>query len=103
MMAGALQALQLICFGLLAPKDFMFIERPSYLLSLKLFRSLQLRFSELPMETDGFSLQELRRQQRHHRHALLYTVPTFHNPTGALMSEAKRREAFISGCDFIHR
>ena len=95
--SGALQALQLICFGLLAPKDAMFIEQPSYLLSLQLFRSLQLRFSTLPMETDGLSLTALAEQQKKHRHALLYTVPTFHNPTGTLMSLSKR-QALLRFC-----
>ena len=90
--SGALQALQLICFGLLEPHDAMFIERPSYLLSLKLFRSLQLRFSALPMTSDGLSLPDLIRQQQQHRHALLYTIPTFHNPTGALMPQSNREE-----------
>lgn len=90
--SGALQALQLICFGLLEPKDAMFIERPSYLLSLKLFRSLQLHFSEIPMTPQGLSLTSLARQQKHHRHALLYTIPTFHNPTGTLMPLEQRRQ-----------
>ena len=95
--SGALQALQLICFGLLKPHDAMFIERPSYLLSLKLFRSLQLHFSELPMTEHGLSLPDLIRQQQQHRHALLYTIPTFHNPTGSLMP-LKDREALLAFC-----
>ena len=90
--SGALQALHLISFGLLAPKDSIFIERPSYFLSLRLFRSLQLHFSALPMEKDGLSLNELRLRQSNRRHALLITNPTFHNPTGAVMSLQRRRE-----------
>jgi len=90
--SGALQALQLICFGLLSSDDYMFVERPSYLLSLKLFRSLHLHFSELPVEHDGLSIDALRQQQRHHRHSLLYTIPTFHNPTGTLMPLTRRQE-----------
>ena len=93
--SGALQALQLICFGLLAPKDAMFVERPSYLLSLKLFRSLQLRFSEIPMTSSGLSLASLKKQQQSHRHALLYTVPTFHNPTGSLLPLEKRQALLL--------
>lgn len=95
--SGALQALQLICFGLLAPHDAMFVERPSYLLSLKLFRSLQLHFSELPMTNDGLSLESLYLQQKKRRHALLYTIPSFHNPTGALMPLTQRQK-LLSFC-----
>ena len=95
--SGALQALQLICFGLLEPHDAMFIERPSYLLSLKLFRSLQLHFTELPMTRQGLSLPDLIKQQQQHRHALLYTIPTFHNPTGALMP-LKTRQSLLQFC-----
>lgn len=95
--SGALQALQLICFGLLAPRDSIFVESPSYLLSLKLFSSLQLHFSEIPMTGTGLSLSSLKAQQKNHRHSMLYTVPTFHNPTGTLMPLAQR-QALLDFC-----
>lgn len=95
--SGALQALQLICFGLL-PKDAnILLEKPSYLMSLKLFQSMNLHFSELPIDHEGIQIEPLLYQQKQKQHSLLYTIPTFHNPTGILMSEKRRRE-LLSAC-----
>lgn len=95
--SGALQALQLICFGLL-PKDAnILLEKPSYLMSLKLFQSMNLNFSELPLDSEGIQIEPFIYQQKHKEHSLLYTIPTFHNPTGTLMSE-KRRHELLTAC-----
>ncbi len=88
--SGALQALQLIFFGLIAPDSHVFIERPSYLSSLKLFQSRQLHFSEVPLDQEGIDVNALRGLQKRRAHSILYTIPTFHNPTGCLMSPSRR-------------
>ena len=93
--SGALQALQLIFFGLIAPDSHVFIERPSYLSSLKLFQSRQLHFSEVPLDQEGIDIHALRCLQKRRTHSILYTIPTFHNPTGCLMSPERR-------CDLLH-
>jgi len=90
--SGALQALQLVFFGLLAPNSHILSERPSYLSSIKLFQSRQLHFSELPLDQSGLQIDSLRFQQQKRQHALLYTIPTFHNPTGTLMPLPRRIE-----------
>lgn len=99
--SGALQALQLIFFGLLSPYSRILLERPSYLRSLKMFSSRQLQFSEVPMDASGPSLSAIRHQQEKKPHALFYTIPTFHNPTGTLVSDA-RRHSLISLCQKLH-
>lgn len=95
--SGALQALQLICFGLLPNKANIYVEKPSYLMSLKLFQSMNLNFSELPMDDDGIQIEAFLHQQKYKYHSLLYTIPTFHNPTGVLMGES-RRQKLLSAC-----
>ena len=95
--SGALQALQLICFGLLPKGANIFIEKPSYLMSLKAFQSMNLNFSELPMDHDGLQIESFIYQEKHKNHSLLYTIPTFHNPTGSLMSEERRLD-LLSAC-----
>jgi len=95
--SGALQALQLIFFGLLAPYSRILLERPSYLRSLKMFYSRQLQFSEVSLDANGPSLSAIRHQQEKKPHALFYTIPTFHNPTGTLVS-ATRRHSLVSLC-----
>lgn len=90
--SGALQALQLICFGLLSPKDRILLEKPSYLFSLKLFQSLGLHFTEVPLTGQGPNLKALQQAQLQHNHAFYYTIPSFQNPTGQLMSLPQRQQ-----------
>lgn len=90
--SGALQALQLICFGLLSPKDRIFLDNPSYLFSLKLFQSLGLHFTDIPLTAAGPGFPQLEQDQRKHPHAFYYTIPSFHNPTGSLLSLAQRQQ-----------
>jgi len=89
--SGALQALQLISLGLLRRGSTVFLEKPSYLRSLNVFPSTGIRLFGLPMDGDGLQISAIR-QQRKQNASLLYTIPTFHNPTGALMPQARRQE-----------
>lgn len=93
--SGALQALQLIFFGLLPPNAHILLEQPSYLRSLKLFQSLAMTFSELPLDEEGPQIASIPDQQAYRPASLLYTVPTFHNPTGTLMSLKRRQELLM--------
>lgn len=90
--SGALQALQLICSGLLPPNAGIFLEKPSYLFSLRLFQSMAIRLHGLPMDQEGLEPEALHYQHFYKKAAVLYTIPCFHNPTGRLMSEKRRRE-----------
>lgn len=90
--SGALQALQLISMGLLQRGSTIFLEKPSYLYSLHVFQSAGMRLFGLPIDEDGVQIKTITEQKKRQNAALLYTIPSFHNPTGILMSEERRRE-----------
>lgn len=90
--SGALQALQLISIGLLKRGSVIFHETPSYLNSVKVFQSAGMRLFGIPLDHEGIQCRPLGRLKRQHHAALLYTIPSFHNPTGTLMSEQRRKE-----------
>ncbi|MEJ8547844.1 PLP-dependent aminotransferase family protein [Brevibacillus borstelensis] len=90
--SGALQALQLISQGILRQGSGILLERPSYLYSLSVFQSSRMRLLGVPMDEEGIRPESLSRQKQLHDAALLYTIPSFHNPTGAFMSESRRRQ-----------
>jgi len=87
-----LQALQLICAGLLPSNAGIFLEKPSYLFSLRLFQSMAIRLRGLPMDQEGLQSEPLRYRHIHKDASVLYTIPCFHNPTGRVMSTGRRRE-----------
>ena len=90
--SGALQALQLISVGLLHRGSTVLTEKPSYLHSLNVFQSAGMRLAGIPMDQDGIQAKLIQAYKKQHNAALLYTIPTFHNPTGALMSEERRKQ-----------
>lgn len=95
--SGALQAIQLVSMGLLQPGSTVFLEKPSYLYSLNIFQSIGMRRHAVPMDDDGIIPDQLMTFKPKHRQALLYTVPSFHNPTGIVMSP-DRRKALLDVC-----
>lgn len=90
--SGALQALQLIAMGLMKPGSAILSESLSYLHSLHVFQSAGMKLAGVPMDRDGLKAKVLESYQRQYNASLLYTIPTFHNPTGAVMPQERRSE-----------
>jgi GntR family transcriptional regulator, regulator for abcA and norABC len=90
--SGALQALQLISIGLLHRGSTIFLEKPSYLYSLHVFQSAGMRLFGLPLDGEGIQTKMIAQQKKRQNASLIYTIPSFHNPTGILMSKERRRE-----------
>lgn len=95
--SGGLQALQLISLGLLHKGSTIFHETPSYLTSVNVFQSAGMNLFEVPMDNEGIKTDLLGRLKRQHNGTLLYTIPSFHNPTSILMSK-NRREQLLDVC-----
>lgn len=90
--SGALQALQLVSFGLLKKGSIVLAETPSYLHSIKVFQSGGTQVIGMPMDKEGVKTNLMRKYKQQLSADLLYTIPSFHNPTGITMSEARRTE-----------
>ncbi|MFY0544377.1 PLP-dependent aminotransferase family protein [Brevibacillus sp. H7] len=96
--SGALQALQLVSVGILRQGSAVLVEKPSYLSSLHTFQSTHLRLTGIPMDAEGIRTDLIAQQTRANNAALLYTIPSYHNPTGTVMSE-RRREQLLHICE----
>ncbi|WP_322924225.1 PLP-dependent aminotransferase family protein [Paenibacillus campi] len=90
--SGALQALQLIAIGLLARPSYILAEAPSYIQSVRVFQSAGIGVQSVELDEQGIMIGHLQQQIAAHQPRLLYTIPTFHNPTGITMSLARRQE-----------
>lgn len=90
--SGALQALQLISTGIVQAKAKVYVESPSYLGSLNIFQSVGAELKGVSMDQSGILPWMIRENQSSLRHSLLYTIPTFQNPTGTVMPVSRRRE-----------
>ncbi len=92
--AGVSQALDLVCTTFTQPGQVVFVEEPTYFLSLGIFRDHHLQVVPIPTDEQGLDVEALEAALRQHRAALLYTIPTFQNPTGTTLSQ-KRRERLV--------
>ncbi|MEV4421910.1 PLP-dependent aminotransferase family protein [Patulibacter sp. NPDC049589] len=90
--SGSQQALTLIATVFLEPGDRILVEDPSYLAALQAFQMSGAVPIPVPCDEDGIDPAAVERLVAEHRPKLLYVVPTFHNPTGRTLSEARRVE-----------
>lgn len=90
--SGAIQALQLISLSLLPPGSKILMENPSYLKSIHILQSLGMNLVGLGMDSKGIIPSEIAKNAGKKVNTLLYTIPTFHNPTGVVMTEDRRLE-----------
>ena len=88
--SGSLQALQLISLCMLKRGANAYTETPSYLRSLQVFQSAGLQMHGVPMDEEGMLVDTLRATDM--MNSMIYTIPTFQNPTGRLMSPKRRVE-----------
>jgi DNA-binding transcriptional MocR family regulator len=88
---GAQQAISLATGLLVARGETVVTEDPTYIGAIDVLFSAGARIVTVPTTDRGPDLDRLRALLAQ-RPRLLYVVPTFHNPTGALMPEAVRRE-----------
>lgn len=88
--SGSQQALTLVAAVLLRPGDRVLVEEPSYLAALQCFALAGATAIPVPCDDEGLDPEALDALVAQHRPALLYTVPTFHNPTGRTLSARRR-------------
>lgn len=89
---GNSQALDMVSTVFARPGDTVFVEEPSYFLAFNIFRDHGLNIVGVPMDEQGIDTAALRRLLRTHRPALLYTIPSFHNPGGQCLAGERREE-----------
>ncbi|MDQ0959930.1 2-aminoadipate transaminase [Streptomyces sp. B4I13] len=92
---GSQQALSLLASALLDPGDTVLVEAPCYLAALQVFGLAGARILAVPGDADGPDPEALADLVVRERPKLLYTVPTFQNPTGRTLP-APRRAALAS-------
>jgi len=94
---GSQQAIDIIARGMLDPGDALLIEKPTYVASLNAFHPRRPKFVGLEITSDdSFSVEELEQKLEGLRKSgespkILYTIPTYQNPTGAVLPPRARQ------------
>ncbi|KVR32347.1 2-aminoadipate aminotransferase [Burkholderia ubonensis] len=90
---GSQQGLDLLLRVMVAPGDVVLTEQPAYPATLQALRLQQARIVTIPVDGDGLDadrLDALLAAGTIAQPKLLYTVPTFANPTGATLARERR-------------
>jgi len=100
--SGSLQALDLVNGILLTRGDTVIIEQASYQGALTRLTRLGVNAVGIPLDSGGMrmdalaaALEDLKHQNI--RPKYIYTIPTVQNPTGTILSEARRHELLQLG------
>ena len=96
---GSQQALDLVCRTLVDPGDRVVVESPTYTIVHPLLAQYQAQVDEVPMTPTGIDREALAATLSRTRPKFLFTMPTFHNPTGATLD----REARVDVLDIAAR
>ena len=92
---GSGGALNNICETFLDEDDLVLLESPTFPGSIRVIRSLGTRVESVEVDNDGLNIDALAEKladlERRGEHAkLLYTIPNYHNPTGACLTLERR-------------
>lgn len=87
---GSQQALDLIAHTLLDPGDVVAVELPTYIGGSASFFARSARLVGVQQDDEGIVPESLRDAASRTRIKLLYTIPNFQNPSGRLMTQARR-------------
>ena len=87
---GSQQALDLVAKTLINPNDVVLVEAPTFLATIQCFRLYGPQVVGVPIDADGVKVDQLEEMMVKHKPKLVYLIPTFGNPSGAMMSLERR-------------
>lgn len=91
-LSGSQQGLDLIARSFIDPGDTVIVEEPTYIGALQIFKALGARVIGVPIQEDGLRMDILEALIIKHQPKLIYTIPTFQNPSGRVMSLIQRKK-----------
>ena len=89
---GSQQALDLLGKTMISPGDKVIVEGPTFLATIQCFRLYGAELISAPIDAHGVKTDELEKLIAAHKPKFVYLVPTFGNPSGALLSLERRRQ-----------
>ena len=91
---GAQQAISLVASLLVRPGDVVLVENPTFSGTLEAIKAAGARPVPVPIDDEGADVEAFARLARladQTSPAAVYLMPSYHNPTGVMLSEARRR------------
>lgn len=90
--SGSQQGIDLAARVFLDPGDVVLVESPTYLAAIQAFAAYQVRLVPVPSDDGGMQVERVAELVAEHKPKLIYLVPSFQNPQGTTLSQARRAE-----------
>jgi len=87
---GSQQAIYLLTETFLDPGDVIAVKSPTYLGALQVFKSVRANIFSIRMDENGMRVDILENFLSRQSTKFIYTLPTFQNPSGAVLSLERR-------------
>jgi DNA-binding transcriptional MocR family regulator len=88
---GSQQALDLLGKTMISPGDKVIVEAPTFLATIQCFRLYGADLITAPVDAHGVKVDELEKLIAQHKPKFVYLIPTFGNPSGAMLSLERRK------------
>src|SRR5512140_2878596 len=88
---GSQQALDLLGKTMISPGDKVIVEGPTFLATIQCFRLYGAQLISAPVDGNGVNTDTLEQLIAEHKPKLVYLIPTFGNPSGAMLSLERRK------------
>ena len=89
---GSQQALDLLGKTMISPGDKVIVEGPTFLATIQCFRLYGAELISAPIDANGVQVDKLEALIAEHKPKLVYLIPTFGNPSGAMLSLERRKQ-----------
>ena len=97
---GSTQAMDLLCKALIDPGDNILVENPSFLGNLQCMKLYQANLVPVESDENGMIMEDLEEKIRTYRPKMLYTIPTFQNPSGKTLPADRRKKIAELACEY---
>lgn len=87
---GSQQALDLLGKTMISPGDKVIVEGPTFLATIQCFRLYGAQLISAPIDANGVKTDELEKLIAEHKPKFVYLIPTFGNPSGAMLTLERR-------------
>jgi len=89
---GSQQGLDLLGKTMINPGDKVIVEGPTFLATIQCFRLYGADIISAPIDAHGVQTDALEQLMAEHKPKFVYLIPTFGNPSGALLNLARRQK-----------
>lgn len=89
--AGGIEPMNFLCQLFINPGDVILVEAPTFVHATTIFKMFEAQIVSCSMDDNGLVIEEVEEKIKKYKPKMVYTVPTFHNPTGITLNLERRK------------